>query len=99
VCTSVGRLPRVCTCVGVAPVCTCVGGAGPRGMYLRRGGPRGCTDMGGPPTAAVTEVMEFYVSSFNSALGKVSNVDVAAMEAGARAIFKKHGVAQRWSTR
>jgi hypothetical protein len=28
-----------------------------------------------------------------TALGKVSNVDVAAMEGGARAIFAKHGVA------
>ncbi len=43
---------------------------------------------------AVSEVVEFYVGQFNGAVGKVGNVDAAAMEAGARAIFKKHGVAQ-----
>ena len=47
----------------------------------------------GVAPAAVTEVVEYYVSRFNSALGQIGNVDVAEMEAGARAIFKKHGVA------
>ena len=47
----------------------------------------------GVAPAAVSEVVEFYVSQFNGAMGNIGNVDVAAMEAGARAIFAKHGVA------
>jgi len=43
---------------------------------------------------AVSEMVEFYVGQFNGAVGKVGNVDAAAMEAGARKIFAKHGVAQ-----
>ena len=41
-----------------------------------------------------SEVIEYYIDQFNGAVGKVGNVNAAEMEAGARKIFAKHGVAK-----
>ena len=38
--------------------------------------------------------MEFYIGHFNNAMGDAANIDAVQMEADARKIFAKHGVAQ-----
>jgi hypothetical protein len=46
----------------------------------------------GVEPAAVKELAALYTDTFNGALGKTSNLDVATVETKARAIFKRHGV-------
>jgi hypothetical protein len=48
---------------------------------------------------AVKELSAMYVDVYNGALGKLSNADATAMEAKARAIFKRHASRPTWRTR